>query len=196
MFDVDALKIWIEQNPDWISISFFWIAFLESLAGIGLFMPGVILLALAATMANIYNINLIEILLYGYLGACSADIISFFVGNYFKDKLDSIWPFSNNPEILNKGRVFFKKYGIYSILIGRFLGPIRSILPLLAGTLKMPMKSFIIIDLISGIPWICFYVLPSYYVTQTINANLTLLPYLIGLIFPIFTILIIRKFNG
>jgi undecaprenyl-diphosphatase len=113
VFDAEVLKLWIEQNPNWISFSFFFIAFFESFAGLGLFMPGVILLAAAAGLANLYNINPFEILIYGYIGACSADILSFLIGNFFRNKIDSIWPFSSYPEALSKGRSFFEKYGIY-----------------------------------------------------------------------------------
>lgn len=194
MFDAEVLKLWIEQNPNWISFSFFFIAFFESFAGLGLFMPGVILLAAAAGLANLYNINPFEILIYGYIGACSADILSFLIGNFFRNKIDSIWPFSSYPEALSKGRSFFEKYGIYSIIIGRFIGPIRPILPILAGTLNMSKQRFIAIDLFSGIPWVCFYILPPYYVTKTITENFILLPYLIGIIFLILVMLTIKKF--
>jgi membrane protein DedA with SNARE-associated domain len=194
VFDLELLKIWIELNPDWISISIFIIAFIESFVGIGLFMPGVILLAMASGIAYLANVHPLEIFLYGYIGACLGDILSFLIGGLFQERINSIWPFSKYPDALEKGRLFFNKYGIYGILIGRFMGPIRTVLPAIAGTMGMSKHKFLFIDLTSGIPWAFFYILSPYYLTQSFPKELPLFVYLLGLIFIVVFIVGIRIF--
>jgi len=194
VLDIEALRLWIEQNPEWISISVFCIAFLESFAGIGLLIPGVILLAMVAVIANMVNVSSLEIIIWCYLGACIADILSFLIGHYFRNKVTNIWPFSKYPESLFKAKSLVKTYGIYAILIGRFIGPIRPVLPIIAGTLSMPKNKFIAIDLLSGIPWSCFYILPSYYLAASITNDFLGWPYLLGVIFLILTLSVVRKY--
>ena len=194
MLDIEALRLWIEQNPEWISISVFCVAFLESFAGIGLLIPGVILLAMVAVIANMVNVSSLEIIIWCYLGACIADILSFLIGHYFRNKVTSIWPFSKYPESLFKAKSLVKTYGIYAILIGRFIGPIRPVLPIIAGTLSMPKNKFIAIDLLSGIPWSCFYILPPYYLAASITNDFLGWPYLLGVIFLILTLSVVRKY--
>ena len=194
MLDIEALRIWIEQNPEWITISVFCIAFLESFAGIGLLIPGVILLAMIAGIANMVNVSSLEIIIWCYLGACMADILSFLIGRYFRSKVTNIWPFSKYPESLFKAKSLVKTYGIYGIVIGRFIGPIRPVLPIITGTLGMPKNKFIAIDLLSGIPWSCFYILPPYYLVQSITNDLLGWPYLLGVIFLILALTIVRKY--
>ncbi|MGB0320585.1 MAG: DedA family protein, partial [Cycloclasticus sp.] len=53
------------------------------------------------------------------------------------------------------------KYGIFSILIGRFVGPIRAVIPLVAGILDMPNRQYIPINFIASILWAPAYLLPG-----------------------------------
>jgi undecaprenyl-diphosphatase len=63
---------------------------------------------------------------------------------------------------LEKGEYFFEKYGLLSIVIGRFLGPIRPIMPLAAGTMHMPAIQFYSVNFLSAIAWAPAYILPGF----------------------------------
>ncbi|WP_374200838.1 DedA family protein, partial [Inquilinus sp. Marseille-Q2685] len=41
-----------------------------------------------------------------------------------------IWPFTRHPQMLRTGRDFFHRWGGISVFIGRFLGPVRAVIPL------------------------------------------------------------------
>ena len=101
-------------------------------------------------MAGSLDFFIPYVLMLAYTGACLADILSFMIGRYFQGKLDNIWPFLQHPEWLKEGREFIDLYGVAGIFIGRFIGPVRSLLPLVAGSLGMQIKKFVLIDLISG----------------------------------------------
>ncbi len=73
-------------------------------------------------------------------------------------------PFSTHPHWITDGERFFAKYGAIGILIGRFFGPLRAVMPFVAGFLEMPTLKFLIIDLISALAWSPFYLLPGYFV--------------------------------
>jgi membrane protein DedA with SNARE-associated domain len=64
-----------------------------------------------------------------------------------------IWPLSRYPEILPRGEAFVKKWGVPSIFIGRFFGPLRASVPLAAGIFEMPYWSFQLANWVSAFVW-------------------------------------------
>ncbi len=50
-----------------------------------------------------------------------------------------IWPLSRHPDLIPRGEAFVKKWGILGIFIGRFFGPLRASVPLVAGIFEMPL---------------------------------------------------------
>ena len=167
MFDIGAVTLWLQQNPEWIIFGLCSAAFIESFALIGIIIPGVILLAAISGLAASTNLSIFQVVLLVYISSCLADISSFFIGKYLSRKIDHTWPFKKNPSWLEQGRVFFKSYGIPGVFLGRFIGPIRPLIPITAGSLAMDMRTFILVDLASGLLWAPLYSLPGYFAGKT-----------------------------
>jgi undecaprenyl-diphosphatase len=153
---------WLKLNPNWVLFSVLAISFIESLALAGVIVPGVLLLFLVAAVAGHLEISLWLILSAGFLGAILGDGISFYLGHYFKDSLRQAWPFSRYPKSLTLGEDFFLKHGGKSIMLGRFIGPIRPVLPLVAGMLDMSQLRFTLFNVLSAVLWAPVYILPGY----------------------------------
>ncbi len=100
-------------------------------------------------------------LLLASLGALTGDTIGYWCGRLFKDSIDNIWPFRKYPKLLNYSQAFFQKHGGKSIIIGRFFGPARSTVPLVAGMLKMGWWRFFIAAIPSAILWAIIYTIPG-----------------------------------
>ena len=167
MFDIGAVTLWLQQNPEWIIFGLCSAAFIESFALIGIIIPGVILLAAISGLAASTNLSIFQVVLLVYISSCLADISSFFIGKYLSRKIDNTWPFKKNPSWLEQGRVFFKSYGILGVFLGRFIGPVRPLIPITAGSLAMDMRTFILVDLASGLLWAPLYSLPGYFAGKT-----------------------------
>ena len=184
MFDIGAVTHWLQQNPEWIVLGLCSAAFIESFALIGIIVPGVILLAAISGLAASTNLSIFYVVILVYVSSCLADIFSFLLGKSLSKKIDSVWPFNNNPSWLEQGRKFSKSYGIPGVFLGRFIGPIRPLIPLTVGSLSMNFRTFIFVDLISGLLWAPLYTLPGYYAAKTVledSGNLTLAVSLIAL---------------
>jgi undecaprenyl-diphosphatase len=85
-----------------------------------------------------------------------------------------LWPFRNYPEFLINGQQFFKRYGVIGLFVGKFIGPIRPLLPITAGSLNMNKKSFFLIEILSCFLWALIYTIPGYYAGQSVvteNSN-------------------------
>tara|TARA_Y100000590_G_scaffold272729_1_gene306202 strand:- start:2277 stop:2876 length:600 start_codon:yes stop_codon:yes gene_type:complete len=177
MFDIDAVTFWLQQNPEWIILGLCSAAFIESFALIGIIIPGVVLLAAISALAPSAGLSIFQVVFLVYLSSCLADIFSFLIGKYLSNKIDSIWPFNSNPSWLEQGRKFSKRYGIPGVFLGRFVGPIRPLVPITVGSLSMDLRTFIFVDLISGLIWAPVYTLPAYFAAKTASEgsdNLTL----------------------
>ncbi len=164
--DFQPLIDWLKLNPNWLLFSIFLISLIESLAVAGIIVPGVLLLFLVASAAGHLDVVLTHILIVGFLGAIAGDGISFYLGRYFKDSIPNLWPFSRYPDMLTAGQNFFYKHGGKSVMLGRFIGPVRPVLPLIAGMLGMSQLRFAAFNAASAVIWAPFYLVPGYLTGQ------------------------------
>lgn len=149
-------------QPDWLLLSTALIALIESLAFAGIIVPGVALLFAAATLAGQQQVALPALLVSAYIGAITGDIMSYWLGRHAAPFVRNHWPFNRNPDWLKRGEVFFQRHGSYSVVLGRFIGPIRPVIPFIAGTLGMKPSLFISLNLASALIWAPVYILPGY----------------------------------
>jgi membrane protein DedA with SNARE-associated domain/membrane-associated phospholipid phosphatase len=173
--DFQPIIDWLTAHPNWVVFSIALIAFVESLALAGIVVPGVLFLFLVAALAGNLSIPIWEILVAGFAGAALGDGFSFYIGHFFKHSLRQYWPFSRYPKALKLGEDFFSKHGGKSIIIGRFIGPIRPVLPLIAGMLGMSQIRFISFNLFSALAWSPFYLLPGYLTGTAAHSSLSTL---------------------
>lgn len=143
------------------------IALLESLALVGVLVPGVLLITAAASMAGHQELALPATLMAAFVGAVIGDSASFMIGYTQRERVTRCWPFSRHPEFMARGARFFQRYGVLSVFLGRFVGPVRPMVPLIAGMLRMPKPTFIWANLSSAALWAPAYVLPGYLLGRT-----------------------------
>ena len=150
------------QAKPYMGILFaFLIAFTESLPLVGTVIPGSLTMSIIGVLAGRGIISLEATLLWATLGALAGDSVGFFVGKYYNEHLRFIRSFKKYLKWLTLGEAFFHKHGGKSILIGRFVGPVRSSVPLIAGLLKMSWVHFFVAAIPSAILWAVAYLLPG-----------------------------------
>ena len=195
MFEFNEVILWLKDNPEWIALGVFGAAFVESFALIGVVIPGVVLLAVISGMAA-SSLNVFELVLIAYVASFLADILSFLLGTGISKSIDKLWPFSKYPNLLIQGRSFVKRFGILGVFVGKFIGPIRPLLPLTAGSLGMNFKHFSIVEIFSSFLWALLYTVPGYYAGKSILDSQFDLTWLMTIIIGIVVLLfIVRYFN-
>ena len=120
---------WLGTHPGWASLVVFLIAFAESLLLVGLLFPGTVIMFGIGTLVAVGVLDLWATLAWAAVGAVMGDGISFWLGYHYKDRLRVMWPISRYPGLVHRGEQFFLKHGGKSVLFGRFVGPVRPILP-------------------------------------------------------------------
>jgi len=93
------------------------------------------------------------ILLGAISGAVLGDSISYWFGRRYGGALARVWPFTRNPELLPNGIRFFERHGGKSVAIGRFFGPVRAVIPLVAGIMCMDRRRFWFANVASALVW-------------------------------------------
>ncbi len=151
----------LNTHPELGGIITFIISAGESVAIIGTIVPGSITMTAIGALAGAGIIPLWSTLFWATLGAIVGDGISYWIGHHFKDRLHRVWPFRKHPALLKTGEVFFHKHGGMSVFIGRFVGPVRALVPLVAGMLGMRPLIFYLANITSAILWAPFYMLPG-----------------------------------
>ena len=195
MFEFNEVILWLKDNPEWIALGVFGAAFIESFALIGVIIPGVVLLAVISGMAA-STLNVFELVLIAYVASFLADILSFLLGTSISKSIDKLWPFNKYPNLLVQGRTFVKRFGILGVFVGKFIGPIRPLLPLTAGSLGMNFKYFLTVEIFSSFLWALLYTVPGYYAGKSILDSQFNLNWLIAAIIGVVVlIVIVRYFN-
>ncbi len=195
MFEFNEVILWLKDNPEWIALGVFGAAFIESFALIGVIIPGVVLLAVISGMAA-STLSVFELVLIAYVASFLADILSFLLGTGVSKSIDKLWPFNKYPNLLVQGRSFVRRFGILGVFVGKFIGPIRPLLPLTAGSLGMNFKYFLTVEIFSSFLWALLYTVPGYYAGKSILDSQFNLNWLIAIIIGVVVlIVIVRYFN-
>ncbi|PYC20330.1 bifunctional DedA family/phosphatase PAP2 family protein [Pseudomonas mosselii] len=159
---LDSLTAWLGANPQWLGLAIFIVACVECLAIAGIIVPGTVLLFAVAVLAGSGAFSLGETLLLGFLGGLLGDAISYGIGKYFHQNIRRLPLLRSHPEWIGSAEAYFQRYGIASLLVGRFIGPLRPMLPMVAGMFDMPLPRFIAVSLVAGAGWSVAYLLPGW----------------------------------
>ena len=148
----------IQLHGAWAGPVMFVVSFGESFVGLSLLFPGTTIMVIAGTLVrwpfNPHGVlDVWPLLIGGILGAVTGDAISFWFGRRFGHVLDKHWYFVRHPELLSRGYSFFDRYGTASVFIGRFFGPVRAAIPLVAGIMNMSWRQFWIANISSALVW-------------------------------------------
>ena len=152
---------WVSANPGWTGVLVFLVACVESLVVIGILVPGMLVLFGVGAMIGMGAIDLAPMWVWGSSGALLGDMLSYAVGHRYREHLMDIWPFSRYPSMLERGSAFFNKHGAKSVIAGRFIGPLRPVIPATAGMLGMSPGRFVRVDIPACILWSPSYLLPG-----------------------------------
>ncbi|WP_434595214.1 bifunctional DedA family/phosphatase PAP2 family protein [Pseudomonas sp. R4-83] len=159
---LDSVTGWLAANPQWLAAAVFLVALVECLAIAGLIVPGTVLLFAVAVLAGSGALSLSETLLLGFLGGILGDLISYFLGRHFHQNIRRLPGLRSHPEWMAGAESYFHRYGIASLLVGRFIGPLRPMLPMVAGMCDMPFPRFIAVSLLAAAGWSLAYLLPGW----------------------------------
>ncbi|CAL4319354.1 Inner membrane protein YabI [Buchnera aphidicola (Chaitophorus populicola)] len=138
------------------------ISFIESLALIGFFLPGILIMSTLGAAIIHSNKKFYPIWLASIIGCLLGDWISYFIGWKCKNLIKNLKIFQKNLIIIKKVQKLLKKYNLITIFLGKFIGITRPLIPILSGMLEISFfKKFFFPNLISCIIWPIIYLAPG-----------------------------------
>lgn len=143
----------VRQHEAWAAPVVLALAFGESLAFVSLLIPAWGALVAIGALIGVSGLSFWPVWIAGGVGAALGDWVSYWFGYRYKDNVAQIWPLSKYPGLLRRGEDFVRKWGVPSIFIGRFFGPLRASVPLAAGIFEMPFWPFQIANVVSALVW-------------------------------------------
>jgi membrane protein DedA with SNARE-associated domain len=154
------LELWMQTlvefmraNQEWAIPIVFLIAFCECVAILSWLVPATVFFTAFGAVAGASGLDLAPLALAASVGAGCGFWISYWAGLVLGPRVGDYWPFRGNPQMLQRGHAFFEKWGVASILIGHFFGPLRAVVAIVAGIVKMPFWPFQIANWLASMAW-------------------------------------------
>jgi undecaprenyl-diphosphatase len=153
------MDAWLQETLGWLPsggpyyLLVGLISFLESLAGVGILVPGSVLIVVAGFLAAHGKGGYHLLVIASALGAIFGDLLSYWLGGRLGEALRQKKLFQSRLHLLQKAELYFAGHGGKSVFIGRFVGFLRPFIPFVAGSTRMPPLPFILYALVSGILW-------------------------------------------
>ena len=150
---------WITAHPHHTYVAVFAVAFLESLPIVGGLVPGSsAIIGMGALVAS-GAADIWIVVLTAAAGATVGDGSSYWFGRHYGKTIKTMWPFRRYPEVFKRSEDFFDAYGGKSIFIARFIPPVRAVVPLVAGILRVEPRKFFLANIPGALGWAALHAL-------------------------------------
>jgi membrane protein DedA with SNARE-associated domain/membrane-associated phospholipid phosphatase len=147
------------------------LAFLETGAFVGLVAPGEFTVMLGGAVAGQGDISLPLILAITWASAFAGDSVSFMLGARLgRDFLVRHGQrFRITEDRLKQVEDYFSRYGGRTILIGRFIGLVRALAPFIAGSSRLPYRTFAPFSILGTGLWSTALIMAGYFAAQSLD---------------------------
>jgi membrane protein DedA with SNARE-associated domain len=157
--EITSLLNWAE--PVIHSYGYLGVATVIALETLGLPLPGETMLIAAAVLSGRHMLDPTIVGLSAWTGAILGDNAAYLIGRF--GGLTLLRRFGSavglTPERLDAARRTHRRYGAIIVVVARFVPVIRQLNGLLAGSLSMPWRRFVLFDAIGTGLWVAGWVL-------------------------------------
>lgn len=139
------------------------LAFGESAAFIGLFLPGETALLFGGALAATGRVNLPAMVVVSIVAAIAGDSVGYEIGRWsgapLRRSRAGRWV---GERRWARAEQFMARHGPLAVLLGRWVGVLRTLVPTLAGMNRMPYRRFLLYNAIGGTAWATTVVMVGY----------------------------------
>lgn len=166
---LDQLAAFMTDHRWLAGPAFALIAFGESLAVIGIFIPATPILFMVGVLIGNSRVDAESIVLFGIAGAVSGYWVSWKLGHSLGHRAWQAPALARHRRGIARARLFFRRWGRVSLIVGRYLlGPFQSMLPIIAGVAQMDARRFHRWNMASGVLWIVLVLAPGFLIGRGI----------------------------
>lgn len=175
------------------------IVFAENGVIFGFFLPGDSLIFLSglicSTQPELLDVSITTLAFSMFLAAAAGSLFGYYFGIKIGPPV-----FERNESIFFKKkyvdvtRSFYEKHGGKTLVLGRFLPIIRTFAPILAGVIKVNMKSFMTFNLIGAALWVFSLSFIGYYLGNQFPEIKNYVEYIVIGFIVITTVIVVRTY--
>lgn len=151
----------VRTNQGWAPFVVGALAFGESLAVVSLFVPATVILVAIGALIGAADLAFLPIWIGAVAGAFLGDWAGYEVARYFGRSIQNSWPLNRRPDLIARTEDLMRRFGAWGVFLGRFFGPLRALVPLVAGVFEMPRVLFQAANLASALVWATIILLPG-----------------------------------
>lgn len=133
----------------------------ESGFAIGFFVPGELSVILGGVLAREHRVDIVLMVLVANAAAIGSYLIGYGLGRAILPWALAHTRLGKHP-MLNRARDQLAHRGGPAVLIARFVVVVRAVMPALAGLSDLPLRTFVVFDIIGGVIWATFYTMLGY----------------------------------
>jgi membrane protein DedA with SNARE-associated domain len=152
------------------------LAFLEAAAFVGLVAPGEFAVVFGGLIAGRGDIDLLPLIAVVWIAALAGDLAGYAFGRV----VGRGWALQHGPRFgitparLEWAERYFASHGGKTILVGRFVGIVRALAPFIAGTSRMRLRRFVLVDAIGAGLWASTFSVLGFAFWQSLDRALEL----------------------
>lgn len=159
---LQSLSDFIARHQMWAGVLLGMITLLESLAVVGAFVPATGLLIAAGGLIAAGVLDPVNVFMGCLIGAVIGDAVSYWLGRRLGVRFLRRPMFAPHRRRVAWTRLYCRRYGMMSIFVGRFFGPLRAFVPVMMGILGMRERQFQFANVASGVVWVAAMLAPGY----------------------------------
>ena len=167
---IDHIGAWLGAHPIAAGGVIFAIAFCDALVILGAVVPALPMLFAAGVLVGLGELSGPYALVCAASGAFLGDGLSFWIGRRLGPGLRRIWPFTRYPQLLDRGETLFRRNAVKSVVIARYVGPVRPFVPAVAGMLGMRVGRYLPASAFAAVTWALLFLLPGWLLGQAYDA--------------------------
>ena len=127
---------------------------LEASAFVGLVVPGETVLLVSGFLASQHRMSVWILMVLGVVGAIIGDSIGFEIGRHLGGRLQrTALGRKVGDERWERARDALRRHGGKAVLIGRWVGVLRALVPAAAGHSGMPYRTFLFWNVVGALVW-------------------------------------------
>ncbi|WP_269506881.1 LssY C-terminal domain-containing protein [Burkholderia sp. IMCC1007] len=160
----DTIHAWlaaIGAHPALVLAIVFVTACAEAIALIGTVVPAGAVMFAAGTLIGAGALDGWITIGVAAAGAIAGDAISYELGRRYRSAVRDGLVRVGYADAYSRGEQFVLRHGIKSIVLARFLAPVRAVVPVVVGCATLPRRAFYPVNIVSALIWAPVHVAPG-----------------------------------
>ncbi|KVP83663.1 cytochrome O ubiquinol oxidase [Burkholderia ubonensis] len=151
----------VGAHPALVLVIVFAAACAEAIALIGTVVPAGAVMFAAGTLIGAGALDGWITIGVAVAGAVVGDGISYELGRHYRSEVRKWWARRGLAASYERGEQFVLRHGMKSIVLARFLAPVRAVVPVVVGCASLPRRSFYPTNVASALVWAPVHVAPG-----------------------------------